>query len=555
VHTINEVSARVEALTLHTVSQTHIQTTTRTTLSFRLMPLSITLEQTSSREQQTLHVTTPTRTAKVFTVRLPKWFLHRQYEVQLLHTTSGWPFTFKACSIVPYDSPFFEACQDGDIETIKFLLANKQASIYDRDPEGFTAFHFAIGYLQLEVCKLLRHAGIFAQFDHRDYRNALRGLNSSLVDFTEHNLSLLRVAAPLNDPDQDWLEEYRQSMNEHDGAVVIHYGTELLFLLNSSQSDTAMLNLSHLRSYFECRIRTPDDFYFHSFMSYVARILSKISTVREITAARDKYAWIVYALASEIARTPLEEHSDLDTDQWLRSARQALCAALDAGLSPHQISGRLESTWAEYEWYQDLNITPLGILCVQALGERWENRDGAQRQLNQDANAKLQAWLSGLHSAGIDLLQYAESEFACYGYCPDVLVISWKPGASITVVTGPRPEDWRVAFWEPCESYARLFWSLMEGNPLMPGLAARILEAHAHPLSAGQDPINFDLPGSWPSEKACVVEELESWLLERTDDVLTQIEEDLPLLSEDDFFAKWDVLDWILSPPSYGLRL
>jgi hypothetical protein len=59
---------------------------------------------------------------------------------------------------------------------------------------------------------------------------------------------------------------------------------------------------------------------------------------------------------------------------------------------------------------------------------------------------------------------------------------------------------------------------------------------------ASPDLTLHDLPGSWPSDTACVAEELESWFLRRTDDVLAQIEEDLPLLSESDFLAKWDGL-------------
>ena len=73
---------------------------------------------------------------------------------------------------------------------------------------------------------------------------------------------------------------------------------------------------------------------------------------------------------------------------------------------------------------------------------------------------------------------------------------------------------------------------------MVPVLTARIVEAYHH-FAECQDLTNRDLPGSWPSEEARIAEDLESWLLRRTDDVLAQIEEDLPLLNESDFFTKW----------------
>jgi hypothetical protein len=78
----------------------------------------------------------------------------------------------------------------------------------------------------------------------------------------------------------------------------------------------------------------------------------------------------------------------------------------------------------------------------------------------------------------------------------------------------------------------------------VPRLTTRIMEAYL--LIASQDLTLHDLPGSWPSDAACVAEGLESWLLRRTDDVLAQIEEDLPLLSESDFLAKWDRIGDVL---------
>lgn len=493
------------------------------------MPLSITLEQTMSRKQRT--PSKPKRTARLLTVRLPKWFLHRQYDLQLLYATSGWPFTLNARSVVQYDSPFFKACRAGDLETIKHLLSSKQASIYDRTPDETTAFEIAIHCGQLEVCKLLRHAGFSAQFHDNDYRRFLWSLEYYVNDFTEHSFSLLRVIAAPNDPDRDWIEEYCV-----DGYEGVYHYVEILRLLNSAQSDTAMLNLSHLKSYLQCRLLRVRLGAIISYMPYVARVLCDISTVREINAAPDKYAWIVYGLASEIAHEHVtggyKQH-----DQWPHNVRQAVCAVVRAGLNPHQTSGKLES-WSGNEWYKYLTMTPLSLLCVEATRSQFAAYGyGTQGGWNQYINERLQAWLSGLYSAGVDLLQYAETESACYGRVPDLLAIPWRTEGSIMVVTGPKPEDWHISFWRPCESYARLFWELVDGDPVVRRLTARILVAY--PVPEHQDPTIRDLPGSWPLERARVADELESCLLGGADDELAQIEEDLLLLSEADFFERW----------------
>lgn len=508
------------------------------------MPLSITFEQTSSHNQRTL--TKTKRATRLFTVRLPKWFLHRQYDLQLLYATSGWPFALNACSVARPDSPFFNACRTGDIETIKVLLSTQQVSIFDRTPCGSTAFQIAISHSQLEVCKLLRHAGIFARFDDSDYRDSLCGLEESLDDFTEHNLSLLCVAAPLNNPDREWFKEYCQTRID-DVTTMIHADIELFSLLNSAQRDTSMLDVTHLKAYFECRSNNAR-YGYHSFMPYILRVFSDISTVKEITASRDRYGWIVYALASEIAHAYLGKLQQLDTDRWSHSVSQALRAILHAGLNPHQTSGKLESHWFSDGWYQNLSMTPLGLICIEVMRIRVKFGCGTQNEWNEDVNTRLQVWLSGLHSAGIDLLQYAKSESACFGYALNSLAIPWKTDGTITIATGPRPEDWHMSFWKPYESHARLFWCLAEGKPVVPRLTAWIMETYSP--SENRDLTVYDLPGSWPSEAACIAEALEGWLLRSTDDVLVQIEEDLPLLSGSDFFAKWHQIGEMLRVPT-----
>jgi hypothetical protein len=125
---------------------------------------------------------------------------------------------------------------------------------------------------------------------------------------------------------------------------MVYADSKLLHLLNSAQSDNATLNISHMKAYFE--LTNTCDYVHGSFMSYIVRVLSSISAIQEITAARDRHTWIVYALANEIAHEYLrEKHLQDDTYQLNHSVRQALCAVITAGLNPHQVLGKFELPW------------------------------------------------------------------------------------------------------------------------------------------------------------------------------------------------------------------
>lgn len=134
-----------------------------------------------------------------------------------------------------------------------------QASLYyDRTPCGDTAFYFAVRNGHLEVCRLLQHAGIFSQFQIRDYRAALSALERSMVDFTEKDRSLLRTIARCELPDRGWIRE--NCLEQISGnKILVHASPEILTLLTRADHNTALLKLSDLRAYFD--IWTPPQFH------------------------------------------------------------------------------------------------------------------------------------------------------------------------------------------------------------------------------------------------------------------------------------------------------
>ena len=130
------------------------------------------------------------------------------------------------------------------------------------------------------------------------------------------------------------------------------------------------------------------------------------------------------------------------------------------------------------------------------------------------------------------------------GCNPDLLTMPWNTDGQIMISTGCDPGDWSFSFWEPCESYARVFWYLVEGTPVVPDLVERILSLYS--LTANKDQVWYTLPGSWPEERWRRARKLEEWLLWNSDDVLFSIAEDLEL-SGDDFLSRWESIGTLLN--------
>lgn len=81
---------------------------------------------------------------------LPFW-PERMWDCRGYETLSGWRFNFQTYRIVPRSSPFFKAVKSGDINLVRTILANRQASVTDR-------FHglFEETALHVSDIKLLR---------------------------------------------------------------------------------------------------------------------------------------------------------------------------------------------------------------------------------------------------------------------------------------------------------------------------------------------------------------------------------------------------------------
>jgi hypothetical protein len=510
---------------------------TRTSLSFSLIPLALTIEQVTIPGEKSVAEAPPVE--PTLFVRLPYWFLQQQYAVQLRRAIAGWMFSRPIHRIVAADCPLFEACTFGDTNSIKTLLSTREASVFDRTASGATALEFAMKGGQLEVCRLLRQAGIFSQFQTVDYYRTFARLESTISDFSDHNRSLLRTVVGQDDPDRDWFIEHCEEMYEREGDWTrrIHAQSDIFPLLLRADHKTALLQISDLEAYVEAR--TGSYFPYRRFLPFICRVLSNTAVIHRIRLSPHEYTWLVYALAHEIAQ---ERHDQEEEHQWSMTVRNILITIVDAGLMLHHISGSLKGSHVSDDWHQSSTLTPLAMLCVEAL--RWTRPSSeTQSATRVYVHARLKAWITGLSLGAVDLLQYAKDESSVFGCSSNPLVIPWGTDGEILISTGRDPGDWSFTFWQPCESYARDFWHLVEETPVVPDLVERIL----HSLLANRDLLCYDLPGSWPEVQLRRVRKLEEWLLRRSDDVLASIDEDLAALTCNDFLSRWEQISEILN--------
>lgn len=80
-------------------------------------------------------------------LQLPMWLVPRAWDLHVRKSYSGWNICLKPWTIRPYDSESFLYCLEGSTEDLRRALASNQASIYDRDPRGWTLLH--VGYQSL----------------------------------------------------------------------------------------------------------------------------------------------------------------------------------------------------------------------------------------------------------------------------------------------------------------------------------------------------------------------------------------------------------------------
>ncbi|KAF5601305.1 cholin permease [Fusarium pseudocircinatum] len=99
--------------------------------------------------------------ARFFQVRVHMpWFIQRSWDLSVLRASTGWTFQLNTSNIRPWNAKIIHAVYGGEVEHIIKLLKNKEASIYDVDPNGNSLLEIAALNQQPEAIKTLMLMGM-----------------------------------------------------------------------------------------------------------------------------------------------------------------------------------------------------------------------------------------------------------------------------------------------------------------------------------------------------------------------------------------------------------
>jgi hypothetical protein len=94
-----------------------------------------------------------TRQDTTATYILPAWLSNRAWQWRQYEKYSGWRTVLQTYRVIPGDSPLFGFAEQGDIEGVRKLFKNKQASVSDKsDLFEKTALH--VGSLFPRLCEI-----------------------------------------------------------------------------------------------------------------------------------------------------------------------------------------------------------------------------------------------------------------------------------------------------------------------------------------------------------------------------------------------------------------
>lgn len=538
-NTVSDLNTQFEKLAIQPMLTPHghrPHSMSRTRLSFHLIPLGLTIEHTTSMDEKGHVVQKPAKT--FLTIRLPHWFLEHQYDMQVQRATAGWPFHLSVHRIIPSNSPMIQACRRGDVDAVKLLLSTNKNSVYDRTVKGSTLLREAISCSnsdsgQLEVCKVLRQEGIFAQFQHGDYTASLISLLLSTFVPSRHAREFLQLLeAPGND-DKEWYKDY-----VHDSAATFDF-------LAHPRNMNGAGRLAELRHFI-----WDTSFWFFGSRSgtstrlpaYLVDSLSDDTIICELRKDKTQHGWLTSVIAFAVAETA--------RDVPPHFFDCAILACVRAGFDPHQSHEYSNSEWLSFALFESCG-TSFAILYGSIVNlidrKRGFGRKGNNffpASVNKFANGILSRWITGLFLSGVDLTAYSAKELPGLEI---VFLEQWeKFGVQTTLSTGPSPDDWSISFWIPCEEYADQFWRMTEGQPIVESLASSILQAKLRCLQDRYSKVN--IPGSWSNSHDDYAEQLARLqyvlLHDRRTSRIEFIEHNLIGMTEHEFFGShWQFSD------------
>lgn len=142
-----------------------------------------------------------------------------------------------------------------------------------------------------------------------------------------------------------------------------------------------------------------------------------------------------------------------------------------------------------------------------------------------------------LHDAGVDLAAYAENEIRLIKRI--LMRVFLKFNITCRLLYGPEPDDWGIEIGAPGEAYAEYFWRGIEAAPIGEELAVKVLDLVHRVKHPGVE--QCDIPGSWQCERDEPIWNVKGWLAYMMDRDMAQMEMDLEVLDDEEFYEEWNL--------------
>jgi len=115
------------------------------------------------------------------------WLTYQTWDFVVHRASKGWNVNFRTYQTVPDNAPLLLACMVGDVRGVQDILARKSASVYDRDPSGFTCLH----YLYLGLGMYSDRGYVVSEPDYLRLSRILRNGGGEVSAITDSDLSVL----------------------------------------------------------------------------------------------------------------------------------------------------------------------------------------------------------------------------------------------------------------------------------------------------------------------------------------------------------------------------
>lgn len=406
-------------------------------------------------------------------LQLPLWLAQKTWDLQVYNACDGWRIMLRPWNVRPFETEVFQHAIGGSASNLLMELNNNRASLYDRNPDGWTLLHCAALKGQLDIFQKLMRMGLEVNETDRFGATPLYYI-CRLSEEPDTALAfyrfLLSKDALDNALDGLFLPRYWHTKNSNLHRHIWSI-PELLDLIadkllpkfyHSQESWFSGIIWEYVNAKVLLRFVQHEDFI--SPAVFRSQLLGSFeSSLHNLSKTYFENA------ASMLGNADLEapESTSNSFESW-----RVLARWIFSGIQIPELSKTGKRPW-EY-------ATPLvfGLLSCS-----WGSLRSPSRPRRQISMA-LRMWLEDLLVSGTDLEDYGRCElslFRSHGWLRTWRWSCLEIGGELphTIATGPqlesfsfgpRPNDW-VFIWDPAvEQFAGNFWEMIDDSPLpVPG--------------------------------------------------------------------------------------